>query len=323
MGSRTIFAAFLFAIAQTDASCATGDGTSGGGGGGTATTSCPIPAPYKVDVSSASPDISSIEVQAGDDAEDKRQSFAPWCDTTELTLTKLDVATEVASNGCPRENSDTSVPCDEYGMLVALEIEPTPIRFPIVASRPELVYDLQANPPQKECAGGCLLKVFQLRDPRVATMDNWRFVADAVRGTSGSIPIATANIDHFSVFALVELPDAQAVAPGAADAQFIVASAFIAENQEGAITVQLAFVDGSVEGQELEREISPLFRFDRVDPVAGFDDPACAGTPAEILTCLFPEETEIRLQLLEDGLVSLGRVSDGYRVDFSATVEIF
>jgi hypothetical protein len=318
MVSRAVFAAVLFVLAQTDASCST-TGGGAGGGGGTATTDCPIPAPYKVDVSAAA-DISSVTVQAGDAAMDERASNAPWCDTTEVLLTKLDVATAVSNNGCPGNNAITSLPCSPDGMLAALEVKPTPISFP-AGSRPELVYDLDANPPQEGCEL-CTLAVYQRRQPPVAGQNNWRWVANAARATLGSTDIARAFITHFSVFALVELPAPEAIQPGAADGVFIVESDFISE-QEGPITVQLTFQDGRIDtARELDRGVSRLFRFDLVEPVAGLDDPGCPGTPAESMTCLFPIGTEVNVLVSKDGLVSIGRVSDAYRVDFTATVEI-
>lgn len=318
MVSRAFFAAFIFALAQTDASCST-TGTGSGGGGGGATTDCPIPAPYKVDVSAPS-DISSVTVQAGDGAQDERASNAPWCDTTEVSLTKLDVATAVSNNGCPGNNAITSLPCSPDGMLAALEIKPTPVAFP-AASRPELVYDLDANPPQEGCEL-CVLAVYQRRPQPVAGQNNWRWVASATRATLGTTEIARAFVNHFSVFALVELPAPAAIQPGAANGVFIVESDFISE-QEGPITVQLTFRDGRVDtARELDKGVSRLFRFDRVEPVAGLDDPGCPGTPAESMSCLFPVGTEVNVLVSDDGLVSIGRVSDAYRVDFTATVEI-
>jgi hypothetical protein len=319
MGNRVVLVAMIFALAQAEVACEPAGGTSGPGPG-TATTGCPIPAPYTVQVSAAS-DVSSVTVPSGSDADDERAGNAPWCDLTEVSLTKLSVANAVSANGCPASASDTTLPCSPDGMLAALELRPTPINFPELSNRPALVYDLAANPPQEGCEL-CVLKVYQLRDPRVTGVPNWRWVADASRSTLAGTPIATANVGHFSVFALVELPAPEALQPGAADAAFIVASDFIAED-EGALTVQLSFIDGSIEtSRQLERETARLFRFDRFDPISSLDDPACPGTPAEIMTCLFPVETEVRLQLPEDQLVSLGRASDGFRVDFSATVEI-
>jgi hypothetical protein len=321
VGRLAIVVALVLAVSQAEAGCTpTGSGGSAGGAG-TATTTCPIPNPYKVDVTAGAPgEVSSVTVKPGSDAVDERTGTA-WCDLTELKLTKLGVAAAVASNGCPTAPAATALPCTPYGMLAAVDLRPTPISFPTQTSHPDLVYDLVSNPPQKEC-DNCGLAVYQLREPPVSGMSNWRWVGSAYRSTAGSRAIATANLNHFSVFALVELPPPAAVNPGAADAVLIVGSDFIAEG-ETTLTVQLAFVEGRLDAPwQLDRETSLLYRFDHFDPTSIPSDGGCAGTPAEIMTCLFPIETEVRLQVLERSVV-LERVVDGFRVEFAAAVEVF
>jgi len=322
MGNRVTIVALIFALAQTEVSCNT-TGSPGPGAGtatpGTATTSCPIPAPYKVQVSG---EVSSVTVQPGGAAQDERASNAPWCNTTEVSLTKLSVSNAVSANGCPASRSDTTPPCSTEGMLAAVELKPTPIKFPTSASQPELVYDLNVNKPQEGCVG-CQLEVFQLFEPRPASGSNWRWVAYAYRSTFGSTPIATARVNHFSVFALVELPAPEVIVPGAAAATFIVGSDFIAEREGTTISVQLAFVEGSIDtSRKLDKETSRVFRFEQFAPVSGLDDPSCTGEPADAMTCLFPLGTEVRFEYAGDGTVSIGRVVDAYRVDFTATVAI-
>ena len=325
MGKHLVLSALFFALAQTDASCAvTSTGGPGGGstsvpGGGTATTGCPIPAPYVVKVAVAT-DISSVTVPSGSSAIDEANGGS-WCDTTQVSVTKLSVTGSVTAHGCPNDNGVKALPCPDKDLLVAIELKPTPVSFPNPASRPGLKYDLKANPPMTGCETGCTLDVYQLRDPKVLGLDNWRLVAGATRGMDGSIPVARANVDHFSVFALVEHPAPNPVAAGGVNAQFVVSSDFLQVDE--AVVVQLSVVgDGGVAGREFQDGMSLLFRFDRLDPGDGFEDPACPGDIPEILTCLFPIETPVVVDLPEEQRVSIQDPRSQTRVNFSASVAI-
>jgi hypothetical protein len=86
----------------------------------------------------------------------------------------------------------------------------------------------------------------------------------------------------------------------------------------------MTFEEGGIDAppREIVKGSSRLYQFEQVQPEGGFDDPGCPGTPAETMTCLFPAGTEVNFELGDKNLVSIGRVSDAYRVDFTATVTV-
>jgi hypothetical protein len=205
-------------------------------------------------------------------------------------------------------------------MLVALEIKPSPIVFPTSASQPQLDYDLAANPPQDACKDCQTLTVWQLEEPPIG-QNPWRWVADASRVSVSNRAYARAKVNHFSVFALVALPPAAPILAANGTA-LVVESDFLAE-RETSIKVQLTYLEGPMDtARSLEKGSSRLFRFSDVHDPQGLDDPACPGTPAESLTCLFPLGTDISLDVAGDGNVVITRSTDQYRVEFAATVEI-
>lgn len=265
--------------------------------------------------------VSSITVQGGTVSEDERAALDPWCDSDELSIAALDVAATVANVGCPSNASVTTPPCLPWGMLAALEIEPTPVRFPDPATRPQLVYDLDANPPQEQCED-CLLKVYQLKDPLPPSGSNWRFVGNATPGSTGGVPTANANISHFSVFALVEVPPPRPVPGGGGEAVAIVTSEFI-DVGDNAVSVDLAFPNGAEFDQEaIEPGGVRNFLFTGVELVE-FSDGGCQiGLPGASLDCLYPIETEVIFTLESASLVVIDRADLTDRAVIAAAVAI-
>jgi hypothetical protein len=319
MDQRAVFAALIWMLGASATSCnvATSPGPSTSG-------ACSIGSPYTETVTGgAAGEVSSIRVEPGSGAMDERPTpSVPWCDTSELSLTKLVLANAVAANGCPYAYAATVLPCFPYGMLAVLEIQPTPIGFPILASQPTLVYDLKENPKQKEC-DGCSLSVWQLKPVTSPGAANWRRVDTQVTERFDSATnrsLAEAKIDHFSVFALVDLPVPEPIQGG--QVSMVVASEF--GEDRNALAVQLVFVDGAIDASRvLEKGVSPVFRFVGFEPAGDSPDPACDGPPAELLTCLFPIDTEVSIELHGGRLVSIERRSDGLRIEFTADLEIY
>jgi hypothetical protein len=283
----------------------------------------PISGPITATVS-ASGDVSSATIPDGAygyyDA-----GGGDWCATGDFEADKIDVNAAIAAFGCFYDRSDKTPPCSPYGALAAIDVKPSNVSFP-APPKPSLRYDLDANPPACEQLGitcgwyGIYQLITPIPDPPAKA---WRWVGPATETTYSGKAVAEGDINHFSIFALVELPGPRPVAPPLR-AGMIVASDFL-EDDRGDVLVAFEILEGDL--QEVGQ--TRLFRFSNVDPA--FSDPnlpeECLdlGTPAEQLTCLFPIDTEVTVAVGVDGVanqVSIVGVAEGYEARLFADVQI-
>jgi len=240
---------------------------------------------------------------------------SPWCDTTELEIEPADLT------GLP--------PCPVNWCLAAVDVKPDNIKFPYSentsATKPELSYDLDEHKPEKDpndC--GSSSYCYSIYQSKPGTLP-WRYVGPAQPTKVENEWFAEGRIFHFSIFALVELPDPVPV-PEPRTLGMIVASEFI-EDDRGDISV--SFLISSDDLGELDPASGQrLFRFSNVDPSSfeGEIPPDCPNLPsvAEQFTCLFPIETEVELVHDPQGQIVLRALELGYEVRFSVSnVEVY
>lgn len=284
------------------------------------TTCPPISGPVVATVPGAS-DASSVEIADGTNAEDD-SSGGPWCDTGSLTIDAVDVDSLIGMYGCFYSRS-TTTDCYPDTALAAVDVAPSNVSFPN-PPEPLLRYDLVAHPPKNQDA--TYFAIYQLKStvptpPALA----WKHVGDA-----SLVPgdLAEGNINHFSIFALVELPTPSPLSPPLRTVM-VVASDFI-EDSQGSITVDLTTQEIDAEEILVEVGETRIFRFSNIDPA--YDDPKlptdCLALDLieDQLTCLFPEGTKLEITLGVDGtenLISIFAPDRGYEARLHANLEIY
>jgi hypothetical protein len=258
------------------------------------------------DPAHSSSDGSSIEVFA-DTYAYTDPGDVPWCDTDDLGISPQDLSSLPA--------------CPVTKCLAAVNVTPDNIKFPYSkntsASRPELSYDLDEHPPAKDpesCGGSAYCySIYQLR-PSVNT---WRYVGHAEAIPVGPEWYAQGSLSHFSIFALVELPEPTTVT-GPRVMGMVIASDFV-EDDRGDIGVGVIDFEDSL-GELNQAGEQRLFRFSGVDPASfeGEVPPDCTSLPsvAEQFTCLFPIDTFVEFELLEEGRAVLRALEFGYGIEF-------
>jgi hypothetical protein len=309
MSNRVIVSLYITLVIAVLGGCV-------GGSSSSTTASCPpIAGPITANVSDAS-DVSSVTIPDG--AWGYLDAGGDWCATEDLEVTKIDVYAEIATYGCFYDRNDKTPPCSPYGALAAVDVKPSNVKFPN-SPKPSLRYDLVVSPPECENLGYTCgyLAFYQLKEPVPPTGYAWRWVGPASETSYKGKSAAEGNINHFSTFALVELPGPRPIAPGLQVAM-IVASDFLEDNQRDTLAA-FEILRGELEETGQMR----LFRFSRVDPA--YSDPnlpedcLSLATPAEQLTCLFPIGTEVILAVGVDGVDNLASItSAGQARDYEA-----
>jgi hypothetical protein len=290
-----VYGLFLLLVTFSLVGCP-GGGTNGGG------TDCP---PYSSSYSATVPaaaDVSNINIPSG--ASGTIDGDGDWCDPDTVGISSADINALVSSNGCFQDRSDTTPPCSPMRGLGALDVSPSDISFS-GTTKPNLRYDLTANPPQQDSTS---YMIYQLKTPIPSPPTrSWRYVGLANPSTFSGKPVAEGGINHFSIFALVEPPPAVLVPPPITTVM-IVASDFI-DDGRGTISVELEvmeIIDGDIAAKPGEPHV---FILSSVDPA--YDDPGLLpdclslGTPAEQLTCLFPEGILLEVRSGVDGIDNL------------------
>jgi hypothetical protein len=254
----------------------------------------------------SSSDGSSIEVFA-DTYAYTDPGDVPWCDTDDLDIAPEDLG--------------ALPPCPYTKCLAAVNVTPDNIKCPssknTSATKPRLSYDLDEHPPAKSpenCGGSAYCySIYQFR----SSTSTWRYVGYAKAIQVGPEWFAEGRIYHFSIFALVELPDPTTVS-GPRTMGMIVASDFI-EDDRGDISVGVIVFEDSL-GEFDQAGEQRLFRFSGVDPASYEGDvpPDCEALPsvAEQFTCLFPIDTAVEFELAEQGQAVLLAPEMGYGVVF-------
>jgi hypothetical protein len=267
-----------------------------------AAPSCP---PIQIPVSASVPgEITKITVPAGSTA-----IFDPgtgiWCDTSQLKLNKVPLSGLVSTNGCFTDQNDKTYPCSIYNALAAVDIQPSRIKF-LSSPWPVLVFDLSKTESQPYCTekgpncGG--YAIYKLKNPvSSAPSLAWRYISPATL-ISGSTPagVEAKSIDHFSTFALVELPPPQ-LFPPVITAEMTVASEFILAEPDSSNVFLAAFLirDDTLGMNGQTR----LLRFSYPEmqlSVNGAYPAECLDTKiypdvSEQLSCLFPVDMEVIL----------------------------
>jgi hypothetical protein len=310
------------------------------------TLTCPpIQSPASVSV----PDeITSITILAGTFAYND-PGTGDWCDTSQLTLVKVSVAELVPIYGCFTNRNDITYPCgcftnrnditypcSVYNALAAVDIQPSQIKFP-TQPRPVLVYDLSRTENQPTCieksvnCGG--FAIYQLKSPVPnAPSLAWRYVSSASWILNSSPAAAEGkNIDHFSTFALVELPPPQP-APLDFRGVMIVDSQFIPEEPGNSSIFSVTLLIRDAADLDLNDQ-TRLFRFSYPEVQLTVNgsfpqeclDPKIYLTVPEQLSCLFPIDMEVILVNEVDNvakLLSITPATEEYEARFFATLEV-
>ncbi|MCK5609173.1 hypothetical protein KAR91_45280, partial [Candidatus Pacearchaeota archaeon] len=258
--------------------------------------SCTFISPALSAVVGVSGDVSGVTVPDGTVAEFDGGGY--WCGSPTLEAIKIDVNAEIAANGCFNDfatPTPASPNCEPFNALAAIDIRPSNIGF-INIPKPELRYDLAANPPvcRQEgivCGGFGIYQL--LSSSSSGGPSNWLLVGQATETSYAGTSVAVGTVNHFSIFALVELPEPDP-APSPSRFEMIVASDFL-DDGLGTIKVTFTIVQADVEGFEKTR----LFSFTNIDPALdeGSLPGECFDTDilAETLTCLFPIGTSVLL----------------------------
>ncbi|MCX6080543.1 MAG: hypothetical protein NTW32_13505 [Chloroflexi bacterium] len=235
-------------------------------------------------------DVSSGEIYAVTYA---TQNNNAWCWPNKITISKPNLG---ALPTCPAPK----------GCLNAIDLGPDDLKFVdpnnSVLEKPKLTFDLGKNTvvPKENCSSYCYV-IYQLA--KINNQDKWVYAADAKADTLTIPPItynvATGNVAHFSVFAIVELPPP--TPPSQPFTQnFVVASDFVL-SLTGDMGVAFQVLDQGapelIPGQER------LFRF------VGFNEKeilipsgipeACQDvTPLDRkLSCIFPIGTQVKISI--------------------------
>ena len=288
----------------------------------------PIAGPISATVTNSPGDVSSVTVPNGTTGEyEAAAGGGYWCTPNDLKTEKVNVNDLIANYGCFNLRSDTTPPCTPYSALAAINVEPSKVKFNS-SPKPSLRYDLTKPDNQPVCTkegtncGG--YQFYQLKDPVPTSGTAWLAVGQAWATTYNGKSVAEGDINHFSTFALVELPTPQPVNPPLL-AQMIVDSDFMADDQKG-IRVSFEIVQSSLP----ETGQTRLFRFSNVDPAwANADLPAeckSLATSEEQLTCFFPIGTSVSVELGVNNVNNMIRiVSNNLNspVELYANVEIY
>lgn len=313
LGSRRIPLLLVLITSMSLAGC----------GGTPVPSACPpITGPITANVA-APGDVSSITIPNGATAEFDGGGY--WCDTAALAIETVDVNALVASYGCFTLRSDKTPPCSPSSALAAVDVSPDDVKFPS-PPKPQLRYDLDAHVPQNPDATN--FGIYQLKAVIPAPPSTaWRWVGSATPTTYSSKSVAQGSINHMSVFALVELPPPAPVTPPFLSTM-IIDSDFLDDDQ-GIITVAFAIREVNFDQGVVAAEETRIFRLTGVDPA--YADPNLPAecldldTPAAQLTCLFPVDTSVEVELGIDGIENLMRIlslDQGYEARLFANVEI-
>lgn len=324
-----VLVAIALSVVLLTSSC--GDTDDSGGGDTTATPTstttsappttytCPDEFPATTEATLPPGNLSSATVYGG--SKSLTAGGAPWCGTIPLTAKSEDVAAIVAQIGCP---DGGPAPC-EYEALLALNVTPNGIDFsPHSPSSlwPDLRYDLEAFGDRVEDLD---FEIFQVvNDPATLNPVDWLPVGDAELSTFAGKSVAIGSIDHFSIFALVQLPDPQV--PPAIGFEAIVASDFRHEApQDGnePIRVAFRFEQEGIGDLGIEPPATRIFRLSDVDP-SGITEECLREQPiAASLTCQFPIGTPVNLQL-DPTTMGIESLDSGVVVElFASAVEIY
>lgn len=299
MFSRTRRAAELLAVlALVAGSC---DPT--GSGGGTPASCPPFQGPETAVVGGN--DQSGVEVPKG---ANPNLSGGVWCGSPPLKISGADLAALIKKTdsngdayGCFTNRADTIPPCYPFKGLGAVDLLPNNLEL-VGPPKALLKYDLSVHRPQQE--GLTQFFIYQLKDPipPINALDNraWKYAGSAYLQNGFA---QSKDIEHFSVFALIEPP--QDVDPaGLGRGEFEILSEFIGDSQ-GTVSVEvrvLAFELG--EPGEIK-----IVRWTRPDPTGSFRELAEACTSeADLdaqLTCLFPPTTIVYMTF-EVGVTIIG-----------------
>ena len=259
----------------------------------------------------SSTDLSSITVSAGTYAYQEPYTSSnqiPWCDA--------DANNNLGIQPYP-VSSLASLP-SYNNVLAAVDIKPDAIKFPVAANRPQLSFNLKPgtyNLDPKNCGNSSCYAFYRY------TGSSWVYAGSATAVPISSNWFAQGPINHFSLYALVELPPPQTL-PGPQNLGLVVASDFLGDEQ-GSMSVAFMVRDDSL-GQLNAGTPELVFRFFSVD-LANIDGtaPDCLklATYPEEFTCLFPIGTQAVLQLgmAQDPTLQILINSDGgFQVQFHA-----
>lgn len=233
-----------------------------------------------------SSDRSQVFIAAGTKVDNKGSE---WCGSPQLTA-DVSPATNPAYLGCGSSS------CSAQGALSEIDVQPDGLAFDDDLA--ELKYDIsedKGQPPKcREQDVACDFEIFQFI-PGSPNLYTW--VGDGVE-----IPddLVKGDIEHFSVFALVEVPPEQPIAP-VGRLPLTIASEFrSAPDDPNRITFAARLDDdqlGDVEAPELSALFVILVNPDpQFDPDIIADDTGCSFDDrqlAETLTCLFPVDTPV------------------------------
>ena len=237
----------------------------------------------------------------------------PWCSPTQLAITIANLA------GLP--------PCPYAGCLIAVDVKPDNIDFSnpanTNATKPSLSYDLAEHPPSEsginleDCSNNYNCFAFYREDS-----GSWIFAGAATTTMIGSEWFATGRINHFSVFALVQLPQPAAVQPPRAFGMVVRSEFHEDENGGLSVAVLIAEDRGGEFSVDSGERILRLTGFEPLE-FEGDIDPACqdAARTELLFTCLFPAGT--RVELLLDEIATMRGLESGEAIPFSVqNVEI-
>ena len=287
--------------------------------------SCPPMSGPQTATLTASTDVSSVTVPDGTTGEYDDGGY--WCDPDDLEVHKVDVNSLITSHGCFNNKFDKTPPCSPNNALAAIDVYPSFVAFNS-SPKPSLIYDLSVTDNKPECmeegvtCGG--YEFYQLIKPTPATGTHWRPVGSATLDTYSGKIVAKGNVNHFSTFALVELPIPRTIQPPL-EGEMIVASEFLFDDQNA---IRVAFEIVNADLPEIGE--TRLFRFLNLDP--SWDEnkfpEECVerGSIADQLTCLFPIDMPVFLELGINNSANLNKLTSldqGYPAEFYAIVEIY
>jgi len=190
--------------------------------------------------------------------------------------------------------------------------------------RPKLSYDLYENPPGKNpesCATGQVCyKVYQYYD------NSWQVVGYATPRYDGKW-FADAYIKHFSIFALIEMPDPTPI-DNPRELFLVIASDFLEDSLENIFVA--FYITDDPSGEFSPDEYQHILRFSNPDPsIITMDETSkCSDLPlSDMFSCLFPIGDRIQVVIGVDGDItshSIISLITGNQVEFySSSVEYY
>lgn len=257
-------------------------------------------------------DGSSIAVYSGTYGETDATPSDPWCSISQLNITLANLT------GLPA--------CPFSGCLVAVDVKPDNIGFPsslnTSSTRPTLSFDLSEHPPSEDLNLEACSATYSCFGYYRYNGASWVFAGAATAIPVGTEWFATGRIDHFSIYALVVLPNPAPVPPPRQFVLVIQSEFHLDDNGGMSVAVLIAEDDRQEYTTDSGEKILTFIGIDALIPAG--DVPAGCNLDQSVealFTCMFPPGTRVQLERGEN-FTALTALETGLRMEF-AVLDVF